>query len=135
MLCCDATTAGNAIVNFARVVPDGLLVFFPSYGGLNECIAHWQNTPGGVWDRITKLKQVLPHQNQFGYPSIHSFSCNVNVLRSVSVRQPVVEPRGGGNVEFQSALDDFDQKLRDPNIKGAVFFAVMRGKVSRSVCS
>jgi regulator of telomere elongation helicase 1 len=25
------TDLGNAIVNFSRIVPDGLLVFFPSY--------------------------------------------------------------------------------------------------------
>jgi hypothetical protein len=30
-------------VNFARIVPDGLLVFFPSYHLLNTCIEAWQS--------------------------------------------------------------------------------------------
>ena len=35
---------GYAIVNFARMVPDGLLVFFPSYGVLKSCTDFWRNT-------------------------------------------------------------------------------------------
>ena len=44
---------GNAIVNFARVVPDGLLVFFPSYGVMRACVEFWRGhgTPS-VWDRV-----------------------------------------------------------------------------------
>jgi hypothetical protein len=38
---------GNAIVNFARVVPDGLLVFFPSYNVLTSCLDAWKLTAGG----------------------------------------------------------------------------------------
>jgi hypothetical protein len=30
-------------VNFARIVPDGLLVFFPSYYLLDQCISCWKN--------------------------------------------------------------------------------------------
>jgi regulator of telomere elongation helicase 1 len=97
---------GNAIVNFARIVPDGLLVFFPSYGALNSSVEHWQKrggASGSVWDRISKLKPCI------------------------------VEPRTGGPSEFQRAMDDYDAKLRDPQFKGAAFFAVMRGKVSEGL--
>ncbi len=103
---------GSSIVNFARLVPDGMLVFYPSYGALHSCIDYWQKPPpltgpGGqlpsVWERISKLKF------------------------------PITEPRGGGPKEFQSAMDEFDRKLRDPQYKGAVFFAVMRGKVSEGM--
>jgi len=34
---------GNAIVNFARIVPDGLLVFFPSYNVMDICLTAWQS--------------------------------------------------------------------------------------------
>jgi regulator of telomere elongation helicase 1 len=37
---------GNAIVNFSRVVPEGLLIFFPSYYLMDSCITFWKN---GVW--------------------------------------------------------------------------------------
>ena len=38
---------GYAVVNFARMVPDGLLVFFPSYGVLKSCTDFWKNTSAG----------------------------------------------------------------------------------------
>ena len=34
---------GNAIANFVRLVPDGLLVFFPSYTVLDKCTTHWKS--------------------------------------------------------------------------------------------
>lgn len=33
---------GNAIVSFCSVVPDGVLVFFPSYGVMQQCIEAWK---------------------------------------------------------------------------------------------
>jgi len=36
---------GHSIANFARVVPDGLLVFFPSYGAMTAAIDHWKTPP------------------------------------------------------------------------------------------
>ena len=36
------TDLGNAVANFARLVPDGLLVFFPSYAVLTKCTEHWK---------------------------------------------------------------------------------------------
>ncbi len=60
-------------VNWARIVPDGLLVFFPSYVVMAACIAHWKSAAasssagpgkvldfaGTIWDRITKHKQAV----------------------------------------------------------------------------
>ena len=38
---------GYALVNIARLLPDGLLVFFPSYSVLTSCIEFWkQGIPG-----------------------------------------------------------------------------------------
>jgi regulator of telomere elongation helicase 1 len=36
------SSLGNTIVNFARIVPQGLLVFFPSYPVMHSCINHWR---------------------------------------------------------------------------------------------
>ncbi|XP_042057083.1 regulator of telomere elongation helicase 1 homolog isoform X1 [Salvia splendens] len=98
---------GNAIVNFARIVPDGLLVFFPSYYLLEQCISCWktmgqQNLSNSttIWERICKHKL------------------------------PVVEPRQSSL--FPLAIDDYMTKLKEVNI-GAVFFAVCRGKVSEGL--
>lgn len=61
---------GNALARLAAIVPDGLLVFFPSYTVLRSCIDFWKssasdggggvlNFQGTLWDRITKTKQAV----------------------------------------------------------------------------
>ncbi|PWZ34609.1 Regulator of telomere elongation helicase 1 [Zea mays] len=98
---------GTAIVNFARIVPDGLLVFFPSYSMMDMCVDFWKNrnhsnsaSENTIWQRICKHKQ------------------------------PVIEPRQSSN--FQSAIEDYRAKLHDSS-SGAIFFAVCRGKVSEGL--
>ncbi|KAG6973499.1 hypothetical protein JG688_00003507 [Phytophthora aleatoria] len=96
---------GNTIVNFTRLVPHGLLVFFPSYSILEESIDKWQRPAAGesalsIWDRIVQQKQTF------------------------------VEPRG--RADFKAVVDEYHQAIAD-NPKGAVFFAVCRGKVSEGI--
>ncbi|KAK9810499.1 hypothetical protein WJX72_011819 [[Myrmecia] bisecta] len=96
---------GYAICNFARMVPDGLLVFFPSYTVLRGCIECWRSSGleagSTIWERITRLKQA------------------------------VIEPQE--SALFSQAAEDFKTKLKDPSSSGAVFFAVCRGKVSEGL--
>ena len=48
---------GNAIVNFVRMVPDGVLVFFPSYGVMDAMVGCWET--GGIMARIREKKVVV----------------------------------------------------------------------------
>ncbi|EJT75898.1 DEAD_2 domain-containing protein [Gaeumannomyces tritici R3-111a-1] len=56
---------GTAILNTCSVVPDGVVVFFPSYGYLDEVIASWKERPSGptgpppIWDRLQAKKAVF----------------------------------------------------------------------------
>eukprot|EP01117_Protostelium_nocturnum_P016311 TRINITY_DN6429_c0_g1_i1.p1 TRINITY_DN6429_c0_g1~~TRINITY_DN6429_c0_g1_i1.p1 ORF type:complete len:780 (+),score=226.14 TRINITY_DN6429_c0_g1_i1:416-2755(+) len=96
---------GNLIVNCARIVPHGLLVFFPSYGNMSQCLDFWKRPPNNgdrsIWERIVQLKQ------------------------------PVEEPKNSAS--FNEAMKDFYNKVKDKSHKGAVFFAVCRGKVSEGL--
>ncbi|RHY92537.1 hypothetical protein DYB31_016440, partial [Aphanomyces astaci] len=54
-----AAELGNTLVNITRLVPNGLLVFFPSYSILDQCTGQWQQltgTTGSIWDRLGALK-------------------------------------------------------------------------------
>ncbi|KAL0319224.1 UNVERIFIED_CONTAM: Regulator of telomere elongation helicase 1 [Sesamum angustifolium] len=77
---------GNAIVNFARIVPDGLLVFFPSYYLLDQCISCWKtmgqqglSNSTTIWERICKhkLPVVEPRQSTL---FLWQLNCNILVL-------------------------------------------------------
>jgi regulator of telomere elongation helicase 1 len=97
---------GNAIVNFARIIPDGILVFFPSYAVMKSCTDSW------------KQPRVVA-------------SAGPCVWDSISAHKPIVmEPRETS--QFPQAAKDFQSKVNGP-MKGAVLFAVCRGKASEGI--
>ncbi|KDO28776.1 hypothetical protein SPRG_19987 [Saprolegnia parasitica CBS 223.65] len=95
---------GNTLINFARLVPNGLLIFFPSYTIMDQCVAHWQLKPANqqpcIWDRLLQLK------------TIH------------------VEPKN--RFEFADVVTAYHDEIKS-NPQGAIFMAVCRGKVSEGI--
>jgi Rad3-related DNA helicase len=53
------SSLGKTVANFSRVVPGGVLVFFPSYGILRQCRDVWKETSA-----------VLMNQNKVSLHSI-----------------------------------------------------------------
>ena len=51
------SSMGNAICTFARVVPKGMLVFFPSYSNMHECMQHWRQT--GIASGVENYKRMF----------------------------------------------------------------------------
>ncbi|XP_037894820.1 regulator of telomere elongation helicase 1 homolog isoform X2 [Glossina fuscipes] len=51
------SSLGSTILNVARIVPDGLLVFFPSYPLLNQCVNSWQAS--GLWADLSRFKPIF----------------------------------------------------------------------------
>lgn len=45
---------GRTVYNFSCIVPDGLLIFFPSYPIMKKCRDEWQNM--GLWTQIAERK-------------------------------------------------------------------------------
>ncbi|KAH6609131.1 hypothetical protein Trco_002477 [Trichoderma cornu-damae] len=54
---------GLAILNVCNIVPDGVVVFFPSYGYLDEIVGTWQQhgdgSPQTTWDRLQARKSIF----------------------------------------------------------------------------
>lgn len=85
----------HASVNFARIVPDGLLIFFPSYYLLDQCISCWKTTV-----RHITLRNKWSAVYIFFITVFHAFQGNGNLINSSTVWErickfkfPVVEPR------------------------------------------
>ncbi|XP_041977569.1 regulator of telomere elongation helicase 1 homolog [Aricia agestis] len=51
------SSLGRTILSFSRVVPDGLLVFFPSYPIMTKCQEAWQSD--GIWSSISNIKPIF----------------------------------------------------------------------------
>ena len=48
---------GQVVIMFLKIVPKGVLLFFPSYGLLNSTREHWQQS--GIWSRIDSVKRIV----------------------------------------------------------------------------
>lgn len=102
---------GQALLNICSVVPDGVVVFFPSYGYLEELVAIWQiadPAEGGksVWDRLQTRKQVFR------------------------------ESKGGSSDEV---LEGYSRAILEPDMttalgtRGALLLSVVGGKMSEGI--
>lgn len=61
---------GHALCLMARNIPDGMVVFFPSYAYLDACIAAWKRlhmpaSKATIWDHLDQVKPIfLEERNQ-----------------------------------------------------------------------
>lgn len=70
---------GNALVDYCKVIPGGVLVFFPSYRMMQQLQARWKAS--GVWEELAGSKgAVLTEPNHRG----EDFDNVVNVYQSAS---------------------------------------------------
>ncbi|KAJ2557904.1 Fanconi anemia group J protein [Coemansia sp. RSA 1933] len=98
---------GKAIALIAERCPDGMLVFVTSYSLLNKLIARWKVT--GDFAEIAVHKEIF------------------------------TEGKGSTKEEFDKLLNDFRKLMKKdgndsaPLARGAIMFAVYRGKVSEGI--
>lgn len=54
---------GNCLLRLSKCIPDGLIVFFPSYSYLDQVISYWRTKPSQtstcIWDRLVEHKPVF----------------------------------------------------------------------------
>lgn len=95
---------GLAVLNICSVVPDGVVVFYPSYGYLDEVVGNWKQKAGdtsqSIWERLEGRKTLF------------------------------LESRGGASEEV---LRDYSQAVMEDGSKGALLLSVVGGKMSEGI--
>ncbi len=56
-MCMGKDALGTVLEEICKVVPDGALIFFPSFKLLDKLCARWQAT--GQWTRLLEEKQLF----------------------------------------------------------------------------
>lgn len=104
---------GRAILELCRVVPDGLLVFFPSYPVMENCLASWKSHGSDENGRTARPSET------FIYDQIKMAKGSVFVEPKNKEELPVMMAAYGKAINEGSA--------------GAILLAVCRGKVSEGL--
>jgi len=120
---------GLLILRVARVTPDGVLVFFPSYGVMAKCIEFWK-TRTSIWNDITRTTKktlvVEPKESDAFLEAFESFNKALERSKTNSWSKVGLTNTDG------SAKDD-ETAVTLAAKGGAMFFAVCRGKVSEGI--
>ncbi|MQM03699.1 hypothetical protein Taro_036488 [Colocasia esculenta] len=119
---------GSSLEEICNAVPGGVLVFFPSYKFLEKLQARWCQT--GQWSRLNAQKPLFiePRNNPDEFESVlkdyyHTIKGNETCANGKTNRgrkKDLKKPQGKHTKD-------------STKMKGAVFLAVCRGKVSEGV--
>lgn len=102
---------GQALLNTCSVVPDGVVVFFPSYGYLDEVVGVWQSADGAeksVWERLQAKKAVFREQKGGSSDEV------LEKYTGAILGEPAEAARPGG-------------------VRGALLLSVVGGKMSEGI--
>ena len=133
---------GNTLVSLARIVPGGMLVFFPSYGVMETCVERWggpsrkfrpNENRGGKFFQARR-KSTTSHQYSFPHsPSYGSSSGSSSTpwKRLLANKAVILEPKTTS--ELPDAIAEFHKYLGMPKSTGCVLMGVCRGKISEGI--
>lgn len=107
---------GNAILAVAQHIPDGVVVFFPSYSYLDTCIAVWKRLSASTskttfWDRFTQAKPIFLEQRS----------------------QQISSNAANKDAALDSVLTAYSAAIASGNGRGALLFAVIGGTLSEGI--
>ncbi|CAK9222563.1 unnamed protein product [Sphagnum troendelagicum] len=119
---------GTVLEEICKVVPDGALIFFPSFKLLDKLCTRWQAT--GQWTRLLEEKQLFVEPKGSSDQFDQVLNNYYQVINSSS--KPIKKNIKGRNqkhtIKFGESKEHQAQKEH-----GAAFLAVCRGKVSEGI--
>ena len=145
------TEMGNTLCALAKIIPGGMLIFFPSYGAMNTCIEGWGGpSQNSTWlgDQGRKKQSFFVKRggssssnrknnnanNRYSFPYAPNYYNESNQSpwkRLLSHKAIVLEPKS--TAEMKGAIEDFDKYIDDPKGRGCILMGVTRGKISEGI--
>ena len=138
---------GNTLASLARVIPCGMLVFFPSYGVMATSIERWggpastrsfnkTNDSASTFFAARQRKSGSKDSTRFSYPRLATDYASKTThstpwKRLLSQKAVVIEPKSAS--DLPDAIAEFHKYLNLPKSKGVALFGVCRGKISEGI--
>ena len=135
---------GNTLASLSKVIPAGMLIFFPSYGVMETCIERWggpslsrSSKPTGRNAFFAQRKKTNASK-QYAFPRVAP-AYNTGAFgspsspwkRLLAAKAIVVEPRASS--DLPDAIAEFKRFLDMPKSSGCVLMGVCRGKISEGI--
>ena len=137
------TELGNTLVSLARVVPGGMLVFFPSYSVLETCIERWggpsrkfRPNDNGKDKFFQARRRKSAPSAQYAFPRAPDYYASggdpsTPWKRLLSQKAVILEPKTTS--DLADAISEFHKFLGMPKSTGCVLMGVCRGKISEGI--
>lgn len=139
------TELGNTLISLGKIIPGGMLIFFPSYGVMETCLEKWggpatssssRSQGNGSSSFFSARKKRPTGSARYSFPfAPHTFSSSKEPMnpwkRLLGVKAVVVEPRS--TTDLPDAINEFHKYLNMPKSKGVALFGVCRGKISEGI--
>lgn len=120
---------GLALLSFVKHIPDGVVVFFPSYAYLDKCVAAWKRLkestkPGSeplvLWDALNAMKPIFMEQRSQNQPSSKPTSSKSEVTSN-------------SPTAVDSVLTAYSNAVAAGNGRGALLLSVIGGSLSEGI--
>ncbi|KAG1712977.1 hypothetical protein DVH05_000707 [Phytophthora capsici] len=105
---------GYLLLQYAQMIPGGILMFFPSYALMGILRARWKRS--GIWDKIKMHKKIFSEPRQGGKDFDELLDKYKNTIAAT-----------------HEAPSGWSGNQAEPKETGAIFLAVYRGKVSEGI--
>lgn len=116
-------------------MPDGLVVFFPSYSYLATCVSRWQSRPPPgssrtLWDDLRSQKPIFQETASITSQSVPSSGSNSGTTHGA---QPTNPPKYRSTDELLTAYTSSILAPQNKNTRGALLLAVIGGSLSEGI--
>jgi len=131
---------GNTLASLCRVIPGGVLVFFPSYSSMDNCVQSWggpsarNSGNGGAPSKFfAARKQKSTPKYSFPQVPTHFMTEGASTpwTRLLAKKPIVLEPRSTN--DLTDAIAEFKKFISMPKSAGCILMGVCRGKISEGI--
>lgn len=133
---------GRAVLDVCRKVPDGVVIFFPSYAYLDQVAKVWQQSGGGggtdtLWAQLQKVKRIFSEPRSTSTPPTTSASgsdARPEIHTDVTNQAHRKTPPEASN-KLDSLLRTYSAHIHRASRSdtGALLLAVINGSLSEGI--
>lgn len=124
---------GAALLSFVACIPDGVVVFFPSYAYLDRCINVWRRTAApesqakNMFDALAAVKPVF-HESKS-----KAAATPARTTTTSSSAPPAPAPDANKNSTTDTVLAAYTTAVTTGGGRGALLLAVVGGSLSEGI--